>query len=368
MKIVIDRSILASALSEVTPFVPQKTNLLILKNAKITTRGNRVKIEASDTGASIRRYVEAVEVDRDDSFLVDCVALNSLIGKCKGDTICIEVDGETVSVTHSKGKAEFSSAPAKEYPDFYMPVDGYTEVNIPSTLLSDCINTAKGFVGTDELRPQMQSIYCYVKDGEFGYCATDTRKMVTDIAPIANADGIDVNWYIAPWVFSAVAKTCKEVEDVVVKVSPSHVAYRFGNTIIQTVQTKGNYPDFNRVIPKDWAIECHIDRRELADSLTRVSMFSNSMRLIKMTVNQLDMSVSSCDLDNMKSSSETLQHNGCNGELTIGLHADYLATCLGACKSDEICLRLTDQSRPMLIFQAQKPNMSQLLMPMALAD
>ena len=366
MKIIIKRDTLIDALSQVIPFASPKAAIAILRYAKITTKGNRIKFESNDAHASMRRYAEAVEIDQDGSFLVNPADVFSLVSKCKDEDITLVVDGETLTVKHKKGEATFQVMRVEEYPDFDMPNNDITEISLPTALLLDCIKVAKGFVGSDDLRPQMKAIYAYVKDGEFGYCATDTRKMNTDHNTVDNVADLDVNWYIEPSVFSAITKACKDVENVVVKVSPSHVSYRIGNTIIQTVQTKGNYPDFNRVIPKTWGMECGVDRSELIDSLKRVSLQCDDSRIVKLDISQMDMAITSENFQHMKKASETLQHNGCNGNITIGMQIDYLLICLESCAADEVVLRLADASRPMILHQADKPNATILLMPMTI--
>lgn len=368
MKIVINRKTLADALSEVQPFAPTKSPVAILKNVKIVTKGNRVKFEANDTQSSVRRYAEAIEIDQDGSFLVDCADLSSLVSKCRGDEIALIVENDTLTVKHSKGKAEFQTMRVDEYPDFDMPTENVTEVTVPCHLLCDCINTARGFVSTDELRAMLKPIYAYIKGGEFGYCATDTRRMVTDHNAIENAGETDINWYIEPFVFGAILKASKDVKDAVIRISPQHVSYRVGNTVIQTVQTIGKYPDFNRVIPKEWKMECAVDKEELSDSLKRAAMLCEDSRLAKLDISQMDMTISADNLVKMKKCNEVLQHKGCSGSIKIGMHIDYLLTSLGVCTSDEVVLRLSDSSRPMMIHQAAKPNMTILQMPMTIQN
>lgn len=368
MKIVIDRKTLADALSEVLPFAPSKSPIAILKNVKIVTKGSRIKFEANDTQASVRRYAEAIEIDQDGSFLVDCADLASLVSKCKGNEIALIVENDTLTVKHSKGSAVFQIMRVGEYPDFDMPSENTTEITVPCDMLCDCIVTARGFVGTDDLRAMLKPIYAYVKNGEFGYCATDTRRMVTGHNAIENPGDTDIHWYIEPFVFSALLKAAKDVQDAVVKITPQHVSYRLGNTVIQTVQTIGKYPDFNRVIPKEWAMECVVDREELMDSLKRAAMLCEDNRLAKLDISPMDMTITTDNLVKMKKSSEVLQHNGCNGSVKIGMHIDFLLVCLGTCTSNEVILCMTDASRPMLIRQADKPNMVLLQMPMTIQN
>lgn len=367
MRIIINRGTLAQALGEVSPFINPKVVIPILKGIKVTTKGKRIKFEASDTQAVIRKYAVAEEIDCDGEFIVEA-DFDKYIQKVKGDTVTLEYTDGTLTVIHSKGRAEFSTMPATEFPKFDMPSEDVTEIKLPAALLADCVSSARGFVGTDDLRPQMKPIYAYVRGGEFGYCATDTRVMITEHNPVEASDATDIHWYIEPSVFSAIVRGCKGGEEVTVRIAPAAVSYRLGNTIIQTVQTKGKFPDFNRVIPPNWAIECHVDRRDLTETLNRVAMCADFSRLVKLAITPMDMAVSSDNIETQRRSSETLQHNGCNGEITIGFQSDYLLLSLGAYRSDEVCFRLTDASRPMLIHSAERPNMTILQMPMNIAN
>lgn len=365
MKIKIDRNTFLSALTDVAPFAPQKTAISILKYAKVTTKDSRMKIEANDTQCQCVRYIEIIECDQDGTFLIDINELCKFIAKVKSPVIGIDVNDSTVRVTYDKGTTDFQFMDAKDYPAFSVPQGEATDITLDTAMLAEAVTIAKNFVGTEELRPQMKPIYAFVKDGHFGYCATDTRAMVTDSNAVAGADGIDTHWYIEPMVFSAIVKACKSAGAIAIKVTPTHVAYRFGDTVLQTLQTKGNYPPFERVIPKTHTMECQIDRRELIDTLTRVALSASAAsRMVKVAISPMDMVVSADNIDNMRRSSETLPHDGCNGEIAIGLHADLLTTCLGACVSDKVCLRLTDATHPVVFHQEDKPSMTILCMPM----
>lgn len=366
MKIIIDTKVLSSALADVAPFAPVKAPVPILSYVKVTTKGNRIKFEANNQQASVRRYVRAAEIDQDGSFLVDCADITSLISKCKGDTITLTIDNDTLTVQHSKGKAEFQTMRVDEYPNFDMPTEGITEVTIPYALLCDCINTGRGFVGNDDFRAVMKPIYAYIKNGEFGYCATDTRKLATDHNPIENAEGVEINWFIEPFVFSSILKAGKDIQDVTVKIAPTQVSYRIGDTVIQTVQTQGRYPDFNRVIPKEWTMTCAVDRDELMDSLRRTALLCEDTRLVKLDISRMDMTISTDNLVKMKKSSEVMQHSGCDGEIKFGMQIDFLTTCLAACTANEVELRMTNGARPVLICQHDRPNAIKLVMPMTL--
>lgn len=367
MKISIDRKVLTDALAEVAPFAPQKTPTPILKYTKVTTKGNRIKFESNNIQASIRKYAVAEEIDTDGEFLIEANVVLKYISKLSCNTIQLIVEDSTMTIKHPKGKSELSIVEAKEYPIFDMPTDDAQEVNIPAAFLAEAVVYGRAFVSNEDVYPYLKPIYAYVKDGEFGYCASDTRKLIADHSAVNADPSIDIHWFIEPSVFTNIVKGCKGVDNVTVKTTPSHVSYRLGDTIIQTIQTKGRFPDWNRVIPKDWTIECHVDRNELTATVERVAMFADETdRLVKLIISPIEMVISTDDLTTMRRSSETIQHNGCNCELTIGFRSDYLQTCISAFGTNEVAMRFTNESRPLLLHCEERPNAVIMLMPMSI--
>ena len=368
MKIRIDRKILAQAIAEVAPYAPSKPVVAVLKNAKFTTRGNRMKIEANDTQCSVAKYVETLECDQDGSFLMDMADFNKFISKIKGDEVEIEVEDNSVHVKHKNGTADFQTEDAKDFPEIKIPKDNVIEIQIGANILADAISKAKSFVANDKLRPIMTAIYAYVKDNEFGFCASDTHKLIHGYSAIDNAGDLDIHWIIIPTSFTAVLNACKSADLAKIQITEKHVSYFIGNTRIMTLQIQGNFPNFARVISKEWNMECSVDKGDFSDALSRISLFCDSTECIKMNVSNLDMAISVDNLDKMKKSTEHLMHNGCNGNIQIGVNVSHIQTCASIFNAGDVLLRMTDATRPILFTQQDNENVKAIVMPMALIN
>lgn len=374
MKILIDRKVFAQALSEVAPFAPSKPTIAILKNAKITTKDTWMKIEANDSQNSMVKYIPMMECDQDGTFLIEIADINKFVAKVKGDTIELDIDGNTVRMKHSKGTAEFQTQNADEFPAFKMPDVESTEISLPTSLLADVIAKGKNFVATEVIRPVMTGIYAYVKNGLFGYCASDTHKLIHGHQPCAveisspNVTTDDIHWLIMPAVFSALLTACKGADTAKIQITESNVQYTIGGTRIQTVQAKGQYPNFERVIPQNWNMECAVDKADIVDALGRVAQFCDDSECVKFDINRMDMMLSVDNLDYMKSAKEDLTHGGCNGDIKIGVNVNHVLTSIGAFNQGEILMRMTDASRPIVFAQRENENVTTLSMPMTLVN
>lgn len=366
MKLKIDRKAFANTLAEIAPFANQKAVIPVLKNARITTKGNRMKIEANDTKSSMIKYMDLLECDSDATFLVEAYELSKFIAKTNSNTIGISLDGNTLCVSHDKGAAEFQTLPADDFVAFKIPEEAVTEIYVKPHLIADAISKGKGFVMTDNLKPQMCAIYAYIKDSEFGFCATDTRKMIHGHSLLDDADGLDIHWLIMPSVFSALERACKTADIVKIQISENTVSYRIGNVIIQSLQAIGRYPDFKRVIPDVLGMKCMVDKSEFAEALGRVSLFCDTTECVKMDVSRMNMTLSVDNITQMRKSTENIMHNGCDGEISIGINANHAQTCLGAFNSGNIVMEMDNESRPVLFTSNENENLQVIVMPMQL--
>lgn len=370
MKFIIDRKTFAQALAEVAPFAPLKAPIAILKNAKFTTKGTSLTIEANDRECAMVKTVPLQECDSDGSFLVEISSLNKFIAKTKGDTIEIESNNGIVIIKHSKGKAEFPSPDVRDFPIFNMPEDEKKEIQIATSVLSDAIIKSKGFVATDKIRPVMVAIYAYTKFGDkVGFSASDTHRLIhVWYSAEFPEESNNVDWLIMPAVFNALVNACKSADTVKVQVFGKHVAYQFGDTLIQTVQANGKFPDFERVIPKEWVMECAVDKFDLTDALERLALFCDSTESVKIDLSRLDMTLSVDNIEYMKKSIETLTHNGCSGEIKIGVNVGNLLAAVSVFGGGDILMKISSESRPILFTQQDKDNLQVIAMPLQIVN
>ena len=365
MQITISRNILAGALSELAPLASKKTALMILSNVKFVTKGNKIRLQTSDAETSIRKYVDAENIDQDGSFLVDCASLTTFVNKVKGDNLTLTLDENTLTVKHDKGKAEFQTLSADDFPE--AKTDGEaTEVIIPASALENFVAVASNFVSDDDYRPQMKPIRAIVKGGTLTVCATDTRVLFKDAVTLADC-AQEVEWFIEQSAFSSLLKSCKGQENVIVQVSPQNVSYRIGATTIFTQQTEGKFPDFNRVIPASHLIEVTFNKSEAGEAVQRAMLFTEESRLAKIVVSPLTMEVNAQNLAKISKAIETLACKS-NAAITFGVNATKFVDCIKACGASDVRMELSDASRPIVFKDGNNPNRVILCMPMTLVN
>lgn len=363
----IKRDSFAESLKMTLPYVTGKKIIPVLKYAKCTTKGNRIKIEANDGTAGIIRYETLEERDEDGVFLIDVADALKFVTKLRDEFIKLSIEGQELTIHHKTGHADFALYDATEFPPFSIGESEKTEVVVPTSMLVDCINTAKPFVSTETLRPVMTTIYAYAGNGKFGYCATDIHVLINNEYDLPDAEGEEKGFKIMPNVFaSLIAKTASN--ECKISFNDSHVQYQLGDTIIQSTMVRGVYPGFRRVIPQSHSVEGIIDNETLTKSVERLAIFCESTYQIKMDFDGIDLALSVNNLDRVKGSAEKLTMNSCSEQMTIGMDAGGMLTCLKALPMGEVIIQMTDASRPMVFKTAEKPNLTIIAMPIAITE
>lgn len=366
MKINISQRDLKNALSIVGGFLPAKPVINILKCIKFTTKDNRIKLEAFNGEAGVKTYIAANEIDADGEFALDGADFTKFIGSLPDSDITLTIEGNEIEIKHSKGKFTLPTFDAAEYPKFETPEAEQT-IEIPTSILAEAINVGSKFVSTDTLRPMMQCVYAYVKEGKFGYAATDTRVLVHDFdAVLSLPQELTLNFYVEPVLFKPLLKVCSVGGTVTINITSKAVSYRVGNTIMQAPQTKGNFPPFERVIPSTFTGEIITDMADMKAALNRLSLVDNKTSLIKLTADPMQLQIVAEDSNYQRSAAEYLTHEGGVDSFVIGLSSTKLATVLSVADAEKCIMAFNDASRPVVLRNASRPNRVAMLMPMTL--
>lgn len=365
MKISISTKALANALAELTPLTTKKTALLVLSYVKFVTKGNKIRLQASDGEMTIRMYVDADNIDTDGQFLVHGADLAAYTSKLKSDVIELDVTDSTLTVKHHAGKATFAVLDATDFPEANIP-DNTIDLTLPARFFEECINDGKAFVSVDNFKPFLKPIRAIVNGEKFTFCATDTRKLITDSYVLPTPQP-EVAWFVEQSAFGPLVKALKGNDLAEVKVSDNIVIYRIGSTMIITPQTKGNFPQFARVIPQTHTIEAKVDKRALLDTLSRVALFSDNKALVKMKLSPMMVELSADNIGKQSEANEMVDGTS-TGELSIGLHATYFGECLGAVRAKDVLLELNSASQPMVIKDTDRINRTILIMPMTITE
>jgi len=122
----------------------------------------------------------------------------------------------------------------------------------------------------------------------------------------------------------------------------NHLFFQLGDRLLMSRKLTGNFPDFERVLPKDQPHQISLSREELKASIERVSQFADERsRAIKLRLGPGEAKVHS-SISETGESEESIPIEYDGETVEIGFNAQYLLDFLRVVSQENIFLRFKD--------------------------
>jgi DNA polymerase-3 subunit beta len=126
----------------------------------------------------------------------------------------------------------------------------------------------------------------------------------------------------------------------------------------------GQFPEYQRVIPKEGEKQVTVQRGRLVDALKRIALLSaDKSNAVKVSLadSQLRVTANNPDLGEAKDDIE-VGYKG--GSLTVGFNARYLIDVLSVTETDEVVMELGDEHSPGVLHGPGDRTYTAVVMPM----
>lgn len=367
MKFQINSRTLANALGNQLRVVNTKNALSILDNFKLEiVEPNGLAIVASDQEIT---SIVGIDVESDaisGTCCIDARKFTDLVRKFGDKPMMFEThDSHSIAtITCGKGKYELPIISSAEYPQ--RPIENEGFFTLPTTTLIEGLNVTKGMVSNESIRPILCGVHVNIQEQGIDFVATDTHKLVVSRHE-CNA-GLEPKAITLPIkVVGLILSHFAKFNEIQVGITDKGITIKADGVMITSNLIKGNYPNYNRVIPQDGGHHVKVNRKELMDAIGRVSGFaSNASNLLVLEDGgMMEMKVSARDLDYGQSGEDFIMTDGFPQGFKIGLNSEFFIQVLGIMNEDEVTMQMSDPSRPVKIVEG---GITAIQMPMQVME
>lgn len=389
--------LLRQALQKAAKCIDSKTAIAILSNVLLTQRKDDGKFffvsATTDSELIIPAPLTIVEGSFKEDVVLPITSLLSLLSTLPADCVvtmdlsqdkdhCLNIEyctqnGENVK----KGNVSLVYFSAEAFPRAAQPDNASLHISLPMTTFSNVLSHAGKFVSDSDLRPVMRCLCIDVAEdrSEVIFVASNGHVLIK-LIHTNNPDTGGSNFFRSGTpgkilVYSCFFKTLSVFdgcEDIDIEANESMVRFTAGDITFVCKKAEGQYPNYNSVIPRNNPYKITVDKRELANVVKRVALFSSeSSNLIVLKKDGMFLDVSAQDLDfNMSANDQVLITEGtCPEGHSIGFKASSLLDVLAPIPSDTVTLHLSDPSHAGVVTANESsPRALTLLMPMILND
>ena len=354
MKIVFQKSDLASALNIVSKAVGIRSVSPILECVLITAQHGEIRFTANNNDLGIET-LSAGTIIEEGMVALNARLFSELVRKFPESEVELEVNAKNVAtVTCEASQFKLLGQPGEEFPDL-MQIDQSDAIEISEFSLKEAIRQTIFSIADQESNPVLTGELFEVNDNELKIVALDGHRIA--IRRILLNDSYGKRRVIVPGKsLMELSKILEGDADEIVQIvfSRSHLMFRFGATMVITGLIDGNYFDVNRMIYSDFETKVIVNKRQMQSCMDRACLLSGTgeKKPVIMSFHDSDVVISASSFIGSMNEVLLIEKEGKNME--IGFNPKFILDVLRVIDDEDITMYLINQKYPCVIKDADE--------------
>ncbi len=345
MEFSVNKSDLVRELNLSQGVVERKTTIPILSNILIEVSGETVTLTATDLELGIRCQAPA-RVKTAGAGTIPAKKLLDYARLLPEAEVQVKVgENHWAALVCGRSRTRIAGMSRESFPE--LPEMPATMARIPMGLLASMIGKTIFSISAEESRFTLNGALLQLKGSTLIMVATDGHRLalVESENPLAEGEA-DAKVLLPRKAMNELLKLAAETPDkesgVEFAADENHLFFRLGSRLLISRKLTGNFPDFERVLPKAHAHVVEISKDELRAAIERVAQFSDERsRAIKVRFAENEAVVHSSISDSGESEENLpVQYDG--PTIEIGFNAQYLLDFLRAVAEPAVAFHFKD--------------------------
>ena len=345
MELVVRKNDLLRELQLFQGIVERKNTIPILANVLMEAKGDEVRFLATDLEVALRSKCQAT-IAKGGSLTLPAKKFYEIVRSLPETDIRIAEDKGGVKVAADRFDSRMQTLPREDFPT--LPESGGTpSATLPRTSVKEMVSKTQFAITGEDTRFFLNGALFVLKPHEMSLVATDGHRLaiVTVAREGQNKKDPDEVRAILP------KKTLGELgrllvdgeEDISYERGENHLFFNVGGRMLISRMIDGQFPAYERVIPKGNDKHIEFERDRLTSAVKRVALLSNERsRAVKFQIDKGKVDVTSSSPE-LGEAHEMLPVEYGGEAMQICFNAQYVLDFLAAVTTDVISLGLKDE-------------------------
>ena len=363
MKVVCARKDLYECVQTAARAVSSRTSLPILGHLLITAEEDQLRIAATDLEIGLECRVEA-HVQDPGSLTAPARVLTEVLATLpESDVILSSDESNTVNLKCATSDFTILGLPPEEFP-MLPEVREEVTLTIERDTIRDSIRKTSFAISADESRAILTGVLMQITDNGLKLVATDTHRLCAQDVSVLESHG-SVNAIVPGRALNELSRIVPEGEGTVeVGISPSQIMFKIDETVLISRLIEGQFPNFEKVIPKEHTKKLIVPTEQFLQSVKRVAIVAreNSNRTIVQT--QEGTMVVTAESGNVGRAHEEVEVIREGDDIRMAFNAKYLLDMLNVVETEAVEMELTGDVSPAVLRPQGQEDYTYVLMPM----
>jgi DNA polymerase III subunit beta len=353
MELVVRKTDLLRELQLFQGIVERKNTIPILANVLIEADGDQVKLLATDLEVGLRSKCAAA-VTKGGSLTLPAKKLYEIIKALPDTDVRIHEDKNGVKVAADRFDSRMQTLPREDFPSLPDGTGAYS-AQLPRDVLKHMVAKTQFAITGEDTRYFLNGALFILRGDSMSLVSTDGHRLAlitvprVTVKPKIRPDKVDksedeVRVILPRKTLLELGRLLSEGEgDIQYERGENHLFFEIGGRLLISRMIDGQFPAFERVIPKSNDKRVEFDRDRLTNAVKRVALLSNERsRAVKITIDKGKVEIASSSPE-FGEAKEILMVDYADAPVTICFNAQYVLDFLGVVETDSVGLEFKDE-------------------------
>ena len=347
MEFSVSKSDLVRELGLTQGVVEKKTTIPILSNILVETdkANEQILLTATDLELGIRSACPA-RIKKEGAGTIPARRLLDYVRLLPDAEVQVKVaDNQWASLVCGRSRTRIAGMSRESFPE--LPVMPETIAQIPLAAVAQMISSTIFAISAEESRFTLNGALLLLRETGLVMVATDGHRlaMVEKNLAIPGLPGV-YRALLPRKAMSEIQKLANDDSSKMIDFSgnDNHLFFKIDKRTLLSRKLTGNFPDYERVLPKEHPYTLVIQRDELKSSIERVAQFADERsRAIRLQVLNGELKVHS-SISETGESEETIPVEYSGPDVEIAFNAQYLMEFLRSVDHSEVEFHFKDSN------------------------
>ncbi len=347
MELVVRKTDLLRELQLFQGIVERKNTIPILANVLLEAKGDEVKFLATDLEVGLRSRC-AASITKGGALTLPAKKLYEIVKALPDTDVRIEEDKNGVKVAADRFDSRMQTLPREDFPTL-PESSGTFSAKLSRDVVKQMVSKTQFAITGEDTRYFLNGALFILKPDSMTLVSTDGHRLALISVPREKGEGkkgeAEEERVILPRkTLLELGRLIGEGEgDIQYEHGENHLFFDIGGRLLISRMIDGQFPAFERVIPKSNDKRVEFDRDRLTSAVRRVALLSNERsRAVKFQIEKGKVEIASSSPE-FGEAKEVLVVDYNATPVTICFNAQYVIDFLGAVETDSVALDFKDE-------------------------
>jgi DNA polymerase III subunit beta len=367
MELVVRKNDLLRELQLFQGIVERKNTIPILANVLMDASDGEVRFLATDLEVGLRSKCVAT-VSKPGSLTLPAKKLYEIVKALPDTDIRIAQDKSGVKVAADRFDSRMQTLPREDFPSLPQSAGAATAL-IPSAAMKEMVGKTQFAITGEDTRFFLNGAQFVLRADSMSLVATDGHRLALVTVKRAGKEknGEENKAILPKKTLGELGRLLSEGDgDITYERGENHMFFEVGGRTLISRMIDGQFPAYERVIPKGNDKHIEFERDRLTNAVKRVALLANERsRSVKFQIDKGKVDVTSSSPE-LGEAHETLPVEYSGAAMQICFNAQYVLDFLSAVTTDIVALELKDEvsQAVMMPVGAEGYDYTYVIMPM----